>query len=577
VKSHSSLLKKTMKNNPAYRKIEIASIATFVIVTLLLLAFNPSQGVDAVGEGAPSAELNAYAYAMPHRGWAPLTVYFSAFGSQSQLGNIVSYEWDLDGNGLYDTDVSADGGYASYTYTKPGEYLVTVRVTDDAGRSSTAQTLVSVWHPASSTVDYWTIFDDSQVRKVELRITQENWEAMWEQPESKTRVEADVVLFGDLVESVAVSMKGNGSLGGSGEKKSWKIDTDYFVAEQEYKNLKQLLFHNNFGDASMLREKMGYEMSAFAGVPAGHTAYIEFWIDIVDDENPSEYWGVYTMVERPDAKFVRNRFGDDNGIGNLYKADAWFEQGAADLVYYGADIEDYPMPRGEVAYGLRTNKDEADYSDIINLCYVIDGVQYESEEAFTQALEGVLNVDAYLRYTAVLMTHQNLDTYQYTGNNFFLYNDLTMGKFEFVAWDLNSSWMGNAEFPFYGEKCCMGPVQWVPLYTKVMQVARYRQDYAAYVDLLTRHWFNGNYFALRSDELQGMVSPYLVQGEGDKAYYGASALYTPEQFTTERQQMLSFTQQRSQFLQSILASGQWMTAPEPNVDLNTEGNVNQMP
>ncbi len=567
-----------MGNQPKYRLVEIGSIIAFVIVTLLLVAFNPSQGVTAVGESLPSADLAAYAYAMPNQGWAPLTVYFSAFGSQSALGNIVSYEWDLDGNGRYDSDASAAGGYASYTYSKPGEYLVTVRVTDDAGRSSTAQTLVRVRHPASSTVDYWTIFDDSQVRKVELRITQANWDAMWAEPASKTRVEADILLFGELVESVAVSMKGNGSLDGSGEKKSWKIDMDYFVAEQEYRNLKQLLFHNNFGDASMLREKLGYEMSAFAGIPAGHTAYVEFWIDITDDENPSEFWGVYTMVERPDAKFVRNRFGDDNGIGNLYKADAWFEQGAADLAYYGQDIEDYPKPRGEVAYGLRTNKDDPDYSDIIQLCYVIDGVQYESEAAFTQSLEGVLNVDGYLRYTAVLMTHQNLDTYQYTGNNYFIYDDLTTGKFAFVAWDLNSSWMGNAEFPFYGEKCCIGPVQWAPLYTKVFQVARYRQDYAAYVDLLTRYWFNGTYFSARSADLQGMISPYLMQGDGDKAYFGDSALYSLEAFTAEQQQMLNFTQQRSLYLQSILSSGQWQTIiPEANVDLNTEGNVNEMP
>ncbi|MBT7991265.1 MAG: PKD domain-containing protein [Anaerolineae bacterium] len=563
-----------MKNNPAYRKMEIGIIIVFMMITMLLVIFNPAQGVNAVEENLPSTDLDAYAYAMPHQGWAPMTVYFSAFGSQSAAGNIISYEWDLDGNGLYDTDASADGGYANYTYSKPGEYIVTVRVTDDTGRSSTANTTVTVKHPSSSSVDYWTIFDDSEVRRVELQITKANWDAMWEQPDSKKRVEADILLFGDLVEFISVSMKGNGSLGGSGEKKSWKIDMNDFVDEQEYRNLKQILFHNNFMDASMLREKMGYEMSAFAGVPAGHTAYVEFWIDIVDDENPSEYWGVYTMVERVDAKYVRNRFGNDNGTGNLYKADAWFEQGAADLVYYGQDIEDYPKPRGEVAYGLQTNLDDPDYTDIINLCYVIDGVHYQSETEFTQALEKVLNVDGYLRYTAVLMTHQNLDTYQYTGNNFYLYDDPMTGKFEFLAWDLNSAWMGSPEFPLYGESCCQGPVQWSPLFTKVFQVARYRQDYAAYVDLLTRYWFSDNYFPARAVYWQEMISPYL---DGDKAYVGDSALYSLEQFTSERNQLISLTSQRSQYLQALLSSGQWRTIiPEANVDKNTVGNVNEM-
>ena len=567
-----------MKNKLTYRKMEVGSIVLFLCITLLFLTLNPSQGVDSVNASLPSAKLEAYAYAMPHQGWAPMTVYFSAFGSQSQSGTIASYEWDLDGNGLYDTDISTDGGYANYTYTKPGEYLVTVRVTDDLGNSSTASTQVTVRHPSSSSVDYWTIFDDSQVRRVELQITKANWDAMWEQPDAKKRVEADFLIFGELVESVSVSMKGNGSLGGSGEKKSWKIDTDYFVDGQEYRNLKQLLFHNNFMDASMLREKMGYDMSAFAGVPAGHTAYVEFWIDIKDDEKPSEYWGVYTMVERVDAKYVRNRFGNDNGTGNLYKADAWFEQGAADLVYYGQNIEDYPQPRGEVAYGLQTNTDDPDYSDIINLCYVIDGAEYASEEEFTQALEKVLNVDGYLRYSAVLFTHLNLDTYQYTGNNFYLYHDPITGKFEFLAWDLNSAWMANAEYPLYGEPCCQGPVQWSPLFTKVFQVARYRQDYAAYVDLLTRYWFNDSYFPARAEAWQIMISPYLTKETGDKAYIGTNTLYTLEQFTNERMGIVALTSQRSQYLQSILSSGQWRTIiPEANVNKHTVGNVNEMP
>jgi len=330
-------------------------------------------------------------------------------------------------------------------------------------------------------------------------------------------------------------------------------------------------------DASMLREKMGYDMSAFAGVPAGHTAYVEFWIDIKDDDNPSEYWGVYTMVERVDAKYVRNRFGNDNGTGNLYKADAWFEQGAADLVYYGENIADYPKPRGEVAYGLQTNTDDPDYNDIINLCYVIDGVEYASEAEFTQALEKVLNVDGYLRYTAVLFTHLNLDTYQYTGNNFYLYHDPTTGKFEFLAWDLNSSWMADAQFPLYGESCCLGPVQWAPLFTKVFQVERYRQDYAAYVDLLTRYWFSDTYFPTQAQAWQTMIFPYLTKETGDKAYIGTDTLYTLDQFTNDRLSIVSLTSQRSQYLHSILSSGQWRTIiPETNVNKNTIGNFNEM-
>ena len=74
-----------------------------------------------------------------------------------------------------------------------------------------------------------------------------------------------------------------------------------------------------------------------------------------------------------------------------------------------------------------------------------------------------------------------------------------------------------------------------------------------------------------------MISPYLTQETSDKAYIGDSALYSLEQFTSERNQLVSLTSQRSQYLQSLLSSGQWRSiVPEANVDLNTEGNVNEM-
>ena len=52
--------------------------------------------------------------------------------------------------------------------------------------------------------------------------------------------------------------------------------------------------------------------------------------------------------------------------GNLYKA-SHAQRGPMDLVYYGADITDYPTQNGQYAYGKMTNEEEADYSDVIQL------------------------------------------------------------------------------------------------------------------------------------------------------------------------------------------------------------------
>jgi len=380
---------------------------------------------------------------------------------------------------------------------------------------------------------------------------------MWLEPWTKTKVEVNIVVFGERIESVGLSMKGNASLDASGEKKSWKVDTDLFVDGQEFYNLKQVLFHNNFADPSMLREKLAYDMMRFAGLPSSHVAYVELYIDIEEDGSPPVYWGVYSLVERLDRKYLSNNFGRESRHGNLYKADAWFEQGAADLAYYGENIEDYPKPRGEVAYGLQTNLEDPDYSDIVHLCYVIDGVEYESTEAFSSALEQVFNVDSYLRYLAVILINLNLDTYPYTGNNYFIYHNPTTDLFEFLPWDMNNSWGqfgGRAEFPLFGEVENVGPLEYAPLFTKVFEVDQYRQDYVAYVDLLIRNWFNKQNVTSLAEHWHGLIRPYLTKETGDKVFIGNSAMFPIEQFDQDRMNLISLTDRRNRFLSTAIAA-----------------------
>jgi len=546
-----------IKEMELYRRLELAGIAFFVLVSLLLALYSATSYQEQSGPVA-SPSISAYAYSMPDDGWAPLTVYLSPYGSKSNNpgSQIVRYEWDLDGDGFYEMDATDTQGYISYTFVKHRRYEISMRVTDEHNNYNTATTVVEVRHPNSSSVDYWTVFDDSQVQRIDLIFTKENWSRMWELPTSRTEVESDAMVFGEPYERIGVSMKGNMSLEGSGDKKSWKLDFNAYIEGQEYKNLSMLLLHNNFGDPSMLREKLASDMLQFAGVPDGFVSFVEVWIDIKDDDSPASFWGIYSMVERPDKKFLANRFGRDNDTGNLYKADASGEQGAADFAYYGEDIQSYPKPRGHIAYRKKPDIDNIDYSDIINLCYVIDGVKYSTPDEWAAAVEEVLNVDGFLRYLAASFLFLNLDTYPYTGNNFYIYNNPGTGKFEWIAWDENSSWglfAGSETFPLYGQSETLGPLQYAPLYINVFKVGRYRQDYRAYMDLLVRYWFNTNHIYSESKRWHDLIEPYLVQGGGDKSYYGRTAWWTPESFDSEWQRIVTITQKRSEFIKNALA------------------------
>jgi spore coat protein CotH len=548
-------MKQAWQDRDWLRIVEITIIALFVVSALVWVVLSVSSA-PAATPSQNASHLQVYAYALPHRGWAPLTVYFSAYGSHATEGEIVRYQWDLDGNGSFETDATTEGGYASYVYTKPRQYTITVKVTGEQGETATASVLVDVNHPASSNVDYWTIFKQDSVREIEVQLTQANWDAMMVEPEAKRMVPANAVVFGETVSQIGISPKGNSTLWFPGAKKPFKLDFNAYIPEQEYRNLKMLLLHNNFGDPSMLREKMAYDMMQFAGVPGGFTSYVELWVDIIDDEEPSDFVGVYTMVERPDRKYLGNRFGRENDNGNLYKADAWFEEGAADLAYYGEKIENYPKPRGELAYALMyKDPGEADYSDIIHLCYVIDGVEYETPEDFAQALEEVFNVDTFLRYLAVIFLNINFDQYPDTGNNYYLYNNPGSGKFEWIAWDMGNSWGmfgGDATHPIFGTEQSLGPLQYRPLFTKVFQVEAYRQTYQAYLDLLIRHYYNEENIGALARRWHGMIKPHLYEGNGDKMYFGPSAQATVEEMDAGLTFIVDLTKRRAEYVQGVL-------------------------
>ncbi|MCB1218250.1 PKD domain-containing protein [bacterium] len=93
----------------------------------------------------PTASLTAD----PQSGQKPLAVSFDGSASSDVLGSIADYEWDFDGNGSFNesgAEASARGLAMpeGYIYEAAGDYLASLRVTDEDGNSDEAQLLISV-------------------------------------------------------------------------------------------------------------------------------------------------------------------------------------------------------------------------------------------------------------------------------------------------------------------------------------------------------------------------------------------------------------------------------------------------
>jgi len=87
---------------------------------------------------APAATVTA----SPRSGAPPLSVMFDASGStDTDVGDTLSYAWDLDGDGAFDDGIDP---IVSYLYSTPQNVTVKVRVSDQKGASSVASTQITV-------------------------------------------------------------------------------------------------------------------------------------------------------------------------------------------------------------------------------------------------------------------------------------------------------------------------------------------------------------------------------------------------------------------------------------------------
>lgn len=80
---------------------------------------------------APPGSPTVTATASPVAGNAPLTVSFN--GSATDDGTIVKWEWDFDGDGIYDRTLTTASPATSFQYTNGGIFAAALRATDDAG------------------------------------------------------------------------------------------------------------------------------------------------------------------------------------------------------------------------------------------------------------------------------------------------------------------------------------------------------------------------------------------------------------------------------------------------------------
>lgn len=286
------------------------------------------------------------------------------------------------------------------------------------------------------------------------------WDTLLTNHTADIDTRCDMIFDGRSMPSVGIKMKGNSSFNNPSNKKSFKVDLNEFVAGQDFDGIKKFNLNNSFKDPTLMREKICLDFMIRHGITAPRCTYARVYLNGV-------YWGLYTVVEESNSKFLKQNYSDNDG--NLYKGDP-----NGDLKWYGNTASSYYS-----RYSLETDSNATSWNDLVHL---IDKINNTATADFYDSLETVFDSWSFVYYMAACNMFVNLDSYIGSGHNYLVYNDSTGQHFRWIAWDVNEAF-GNFNLGMPISQLETLPYNYVnqpqnrPLATKMLADANYHAMY----------------------------------------------------------------------------------------------------
>ncbi|WP_136481894.1 CotH kinase family protein [Cognatitamlana onchidii] len=383
------------------------------------------------------------------------------------------------------------------------------------------------------------VFQDDVVKRLDIVITEARWQSMLDDmtkhygtfgagnggprggglldtDEDPIFVPAEVFYKGKQWYRVGVRFKGNSSLQSSWRngilKLSFKLDFDEFeddypqIDNQRFYGFKKFSLKNNYGDKSMLREKVAGDVFRNAGLVGSHTAFYTLYVDHGDGP---EYFGLYTLVEEVDGSVLDTQFSSDDG--NLYKPDG--------------DAASFALGTfNEAEYVKKTNEEEADFSDVNSLLSLLhDESRITNPEIWRANLETVFDTDVFLKYLATNTIIQNWDTYGKMTHNYYLYNNPDTKKLTWIPWDNNEALQegkqGGAALLDFSN---ISTSQW-PLIGYLYQDEVYKAKYEAYLEEVINGAFKMSDIQALYNTYTALIEPYATTEVSGYTFLNSSA------------------------------------------------------
>ncbi|SLM31692.1 Putative spore coat assembly protein (modular protein) [Desulfamplus magnetovallimortis] len=406
-------------------------------------------------------------------------------------------------------------------------------------------------HGKSADPNYEMVFSNSEVKRIDITFTPEDWQAMLDDmtelygefgtqnsnnspgnlPPGPMAARPDmnngrdinfadenpvwkpctIQFEGKEWTFVGARFKGNSSLRDSWSsgimKLPFRLEFDKFedeypeIDDQRFYGFEKLSLASNYNDESLIREKVVADIFRDAGVPAPKTAFYQVYVDHGYGEI---YYGLYTMVEIPSEPMLEAQFSQSGG--NLYKPDGT-----------SASFASYD----ESSFDKETNEEEADFSDINSLYTALHGDR-QNASLWRENMEKVFDVYGFLRWLAVNTTIQNWDTYGQMTHNYYLYSDPGDGLIHWIPWDNNVALKstGLARMSPLSLDLTSQEVndEW-PLIRYLIDDSVYHAKYVELVEDTVETVFYPERMTGIYTEAQELIRPYVVGASGENAGY----------------------------------------------------------
>ncbi len=333
----------------------------------------------------------------------------------------------------------------------------------------------------------------------------------------------DVIIDGESVGDVGIRFKGNGTFaeGHASGKYSFKIDFNEYVDGQEFRGVKKINLHSCISDPSMMREALSLEIFRDAGIPASRTGWAHVYLTVPGTFD-RDYRGLFEVVEQIDKRFLKDRYGNADGLlvkPSTFGAFRYFEEG---------------WERYERAYVPKTDatpEQQQHYMEFSELIHTAD------DETFSAKVEEYLDVDQFLNFLAVNALLSNLDSFLGGSQNYYAYLEPDSNRIQMIPWDMDHS-LGaflllgtpedrrnlSIEHPQIGEDHT--------IIARLLNIPDYHDRYKERVRELMETSFSEEKLLTRIDEMAAFMRPEIAkEGHERLKRFDASLAETPSMWS----------------------------------------------